>query len=207
MNFEELYEKYKAGDMTDEERELLSKELERARRVSELLEQEQGKGASQIAPADREVVKKAKKAFDLRTTIRTVVICAICLTVLGALACGAIFGTALVSAHKATSVTQEQAIESAKTLLATHVEGSSPTEMIVSEVERELDMRVKLTDTVYVYEITLILGEYRYEIDVSAKTGYAVISDKEAVREHERDFEKKNDSAREGMPTENSSCG
>ena len=30
----------------------------------------------------------------------------------------------------------------------------------------------------------LILGEYKYEVDVSAKTGYAVISDKEAVKTH-----------------------
>ena len=51
---------------------------------------------------------------------------------------------------------------------------------------------LKLTDTVYIYEIKLLLGEYEYQVDVSAKTGYAVISDKEQIKgEHEHSFHKK----------------
>jgi len=190
MNFEELYEKYKAGSATEEERTLVLKEIEAARRVSEILEKENSGAGEQIAPADRDTVKKAKKAFNLHSTIRTAVICAICVVVLGALACGAIFGTALVSAHRAKNLTEEQAIEAAKALLVTHVAGSVPTDMIVSEVESELDMQVKLTDTVYIYEIKLILGEYKYQVNVSAKTGYAVISDKEQTKEPHHDREK-----------------
>ena len=192
MNFEELYKKYKEGSATEQERALVLKEIEAARRVSELLEKDQPQGGVQIAPADRDTVKRAKKAFDLRTTVRTVVICAICVAVLGALVCAAVFGTALVSAHRAKNLTEEQAIDAAKALLATHVVGSTPTEMIVSEVENELDLYVKLTDTVYIYEIKLLLGEYEYQVDVSAKTGYAVISDKEQIKgEHEHSFHKK----------------
>jgi len=201
MNFEELYEKYKAGTASAEERAAVLKEIEAARRVSAILEKEEPQGGVQIAPADRETVKKAKKAFDLRTTIRTAVICAICVAVLGALACGAIFGTAIVSAHRARNLTEEQAIEAAKALLATHVEGSALTDMIVSDAESELDMQIKLTDTVYVYEIELQLGNYRYQVDVSAKTGYAVISDKEPLR-GEREPQKKNDATQESTHTE-----
>ena len=201
MNFEELYEKYKAGTASVEERAAVLKEIEAARRVSAILEKEEPQGGVQIAPADRETVKKAKKAFDLRTTVRTVVICAICVAVLGALACGAIFGTAIVSAHRARNLTEEQAIEAAKALLATHVEGSALTDMIVSDAESELDMQIKLTDTVYVYEIELQLGNYRYEVDVSAKTGYAVISDKEPLR-GEREPQKKNDATHDSTHDE-----
>ena len=200
MNFEELYEKYKAGTASVEERAAVLREIEAARRVSAILEEDHSMEA-QIAPADRETVKKAKKAFDLRTTIRTVVICAICVVVLGALACGAIFGTAIVSAHKARNLTEEQAIDAAKALLATHAEGSAITDMIVSDVESELDMHVKLTDTVYVYEIELLLGDYRYQVDVSAKTGYAVISDKEPLH-GEREPQKKSDATHDSTHDE-----
>jgi TRAP-type mannitol/chloroaromatic compound transport system permease large subunit len=193
MNFEELYEKYKAGTASVEERAAVLREIEAARRVSALLEEDRGMG-EKIAPVDRETVKKAKKAFDLRTTVRTVVICAICVAVLAVLVCGAIFGTAIVSAHKARNLTEEQAIDAAKALLATHAEGSAITDMIVSSVESELDIQIKLTDTVYVYEIELLLGDYRYQVDVSAKTGYAVLSDKEPLREEkdEHEFDRKN---------------
>lgn len=200
MNFEELYEKYKTGTASVEERAAVLREIEAARRVSTLLEKDHDIGV-QIAPAERETVKKAKKAFDLRTTVRTVVICAICVAVLGALACGAIFGTAIVSAHRSKNLTEEQAIDAAKALLATHAEGSVLTDMIVSDVESELDMQIKLTDTVYVYEIELQLEDYRYQVDVSAKTGYAVISDKEPLR-GEREPQKKNDATHESTHDE-----
>jgi|GEM_PF-305605 len=185
MNFEELYRKYKEGTATTEEAATVLCEIEKARRVSEILDGEKAVCADVITEADAQTVRRAKKAFHWRNTVRTVIVCVICIAVLGALACGAVFGTALVSANRAKNVSEEEAIEAAKAALATHVEGSSTTEMIVSESELELDMGTRLVDTVYVYEITLILGDYKYELDVSAKTGYAVISDKEAVRSHD----------------------
>ncbi len=184
MNFEELYRKYKEGTATTEEAATVLREIEKAKRVSEILDAETPACQEVISPADKAEVKRASKAFHWRSTVRTVIVCVICIAVLGALACGAVFGTALVSANRAKNVSEEEAIEAAKAALATHVEGSSTTEMIVSESELELDMGTRLIDTVYVYEITLILGDYKYELDVSAKTGYAVISDKEAVRSH-----------------------
>ncbi len=188
MNFEELYEKYKTGAADEQERAFVAAEIEKARRVSALLEKESSAVEGQILPADREAVRKARKAFNIRTTVRTAVICAICIVVLGALACGAIFGTAIVSAHKQKNLTEEQAIDAAKALLATYDEGSDPVNMIVSEAESELDMKIKLTETIYIYEITLVLNGYEYRVDVSAKTGYAVITDKEAVRDGENAF-------------------
>lgn len=184
MNFEELYKKHKEGTATPQESALLQEEIERARRVSALLDEEGGKGEEKIAPADTEVVKKAKRDFNVRTTVRTAVICLICIAVLGALSCGAIFGTALICANGAKTVTQEQALEAAKAALIVHVPDATQAEVIVSEVEEELDIGTKLIDSVYVYEVSLTLRDYRYEVEVSSKSGYAVITDKEAIKTH-----------------------
>lgn len=183
MNFEQLYQKYKNGTATAEEISLVEAEIEKAKRVSAILNEESDSPAEtpELEPAELETVKKAKKAFNIRSTVRTAVITFVCVAVLAAIAAGAVFGIAFFSANSAKTVTEENAIDISKDYLAAHLGISDLTGIIVSEYETELDIGSKLTDSHYVYEIELIYGDYKYQIDVSSQSGYAVISDKESI--------------------------
>lgn len=193
MNFEELYKKYKDGTATDEEKAFVESEIEKARKVSSILDREPGEEEPVITPADSATVKKAKKAFNFRTTLKTVIITLVSIAVVGAVVCGVIFGTAYFSANGSKLIAEEQAVELAKTHLAEHLGGASEAEMIVSNTETELDIGSRLTDSVYIYEISIVSGDYRYQVEVSSKTGYAVLADKEAL-----DRENKSDKNRSG---------
>lgn len=175
MNFEELYIKYKNGTATDEESAFVEYEIEKARIVDRVLEKNINTEDNIINPADEKTVLKAKKAFNLRHTIKTVIITVISITVIASIALGIIFGTAYISANSSKAITKEEAIESATQLIKEHTNSD---EIIVNENELELDIGTKLTDSVYIYEIDIISGDYSYTVEVSAKTGYAVITDK-----------------------------
>ncbi len=190
MNFEELYQKYKAGTATPEEQEAVKQEIEKAKRISSLLDGEFAGDIDPLSPADKTAVQKAKKAFNLRNTLKTFLIAVISITVVGSLVCGGIFATAFFSANNAKTVTADQAIDSAKELLAQHLGIGETVEMIVNDTEEELDIGSKLTDSVYLYEIQLIYGDYSYEIQVSSKTGYALLRDKEALKSQNKNQEK-----------------
>ncbi len=179
MNFEELYKKYKDGTATEEEKAFVESEIEKARAVSSILDGEAD--GPTINEADSETVRKAKKAFNLRTTIKTITVTVICIVVIAVLGAGAIFGTAYFSANGSKNLTKEEATEVAENFLREHLGGDQTAEMIIGESETELDIGSRLTDSVYVYEINIISGDYCYQVEVSSKTGYAVITDKESL--------------------------
>ena len=111
MNFEAIYQKYKDGTATDEERAFIDSEIEKARKISSILDPQEPPELNEV---EAETVKKAKKAFNLRSTLRTVVITVSCIAILAVLAFGAIFGTAYISANNAKNLSQEEAVDAAK---------------------------------------------------------------------------------------------
>lgn len=175
MNFEELYAKYKAGEADDGERATVEAEIEKARKISALLDEGEPT-AARLAPADRDTVKKAKRAFTLRSTVRTVIIAVICVVVIAAIGLGGVFGTACISANNAKEIGEEEAVEIAKAMLAQQL-GEMPA-AVIENVELELDMGSKLIDSVMVYVVWVEIGETHYCVRVSAKTGYAILADK-----------------------------
>lgn len=184
MNFETLYQKYKDGTATEEERAFVESEIEKARKVSAFLDEE-AHDAPVLNDISPETIKEAKKSFNYRTTIRTIVITICSVAMLAVVALGAIFGTAYFSANNAKILTQEEAVNAAKALLL-EITGIEANEQIVRETDMDLEIGRSLTNSVFFYEIEIVCGEYEYQVDVSSKTGYAVISDRESIDRHDR---------------------
>lgn len=175
MNFNELYEKYKAGTADEQERAFVEGEIEKARRIHLLLEENKADGVA-VERADSETVKRARRAFTLRSTVRTVIIAVICVVVIAAIGLGGVFGTACISANNAKEIGEEEAVEIAKATLAQQL-GEMPA-AVIENVELELDMGSKLVDSVMVHVIWIEVGDAHYCVRVSSKTGYAILADK-----------------------------
>ncbi|MBQ8533252.1 MAG: hypothetical protein IJ462_00280 [Clostridia bacterium] len=189
MNFDELYKKYKDGTASKKQRTMVEAEIQKSKRVLEMIDEDNGIEVT-IEPADEETVRKAKRSFNIKTTVKTVVITLICIIVVSAIAFGAFFGTAFLSANNSRVITEEQAIEEAKLLIAEHIGNVESKDIIISEIETELDIGSKITDSIYVYEIKLICNECKYEVEVSSKTGYAVITDKDTISSQSKENRK-----------------
>ena len=107
----------------------------------------------------------------------------LCLIVVAGAVCGGVFGTAVSSAKKADLISSEEARTIAEAAAVNRVaerEDGTLTPHIV-DMDKELEIAPKLTDSVYVYTFDLqILSDkwlYEVEVEVNAKTGYAFISD------------------------------
>ena len=82
-------------------------------------------------------------------------------------------------------LSQEEAVAAAKTLLC-DITDVKENEQIVKEADRELELGSGLTDSIFVYEIEIVCDDYEYQVEVSSKSGYAVITDKESLQQSER---------------------
>lgn len=177
MNFDELYEKYQRGEATEEEKNYVEGEIAKARKLAAIIDAADAKRV--IEPAERETVKKAKKAFTVRATVRTVLIAVILLLLAAVAVTGSVFGVATHYAKTNAVVTREQAVELAKKYVAEYDTGI--THLTLSEVDRELIWDGGLKKAYYEYEIELERsGNGRlveYELLVDARTGAVTLTD------------------------------
>ncbi|MGN0612904.1 MAG: hypothetical protein ACI4JB_03310 [Porcipelethomonas sp.] len=181
MNFEETYKKYKNGEATEEEKAFIEGEIVKARKISAILDRDIDEKA--VDEVDGEIIKKAKKAFRFKTTIRTVIIVISCVAVLTGITVGGVLGISLYSAGRSIQVTEDEAIDLAKDYVIDNIENIG-SEMSVEAVKRELELDIKLTDSVYIYEIKIDNGGNKYKIEVNSVSGYARIVDIYTKDEH-----------------------
>lgn len=180
MNFEEIYEKYKAGTATDEEKAFVEAEIEKAKKISSMLDEQPSEPV--VEQADDETYKKAKKTFSRKTTLKVVIIVVCCIAIIGALVGGTVLGVSYYSASDAEELTEEQAIQAAKQCVA-DAYGEDVEGLVHTDVEKELEMDRKLTKSIYVYEIEIKSTTCEYEVEVNAQSGFAHITDVECKGE------------------------
>lgn len=176
MNFEELYNRYENGTATPEERAYVEQEIEKARKLSEILDRADAKRVISNADADADDVKRAKRRFSARALVAIIVISLVGLLVLSGAAVGTVFGVAAGSAKKAAQYDRDEATNLAVAYLSDYVDSTVDTRS-VTEVDRDLSLGKKLTQSVYVYEITVHHGGFEYELEVDSSTGRVRIAD------------------------------
>ena len=181
MRFDEAYEKVLNGTATEEEREYVREQVRKAEQIDSILKSEER--APVTAAVDTENEKKARKQVTMKGAAMIVMIVMLCLIVVAGAVCGGVFGTAVSSAKKADLISSEEARTIAEAAAVNRVaerEDGTLTPHIV-DMDKELEIAPKLTDSVYVYTFDFrIMADrwlYEVEVEVNAKTGYAFISD------------------------------
>lgn len=174
MNFDELYEKYTNGTATDEEKRYVEEEIAKARKLSEILDSADAKRV--IEPADKETVKKARKRVGRRAVMMVTVISAAVILVLSILASAVVYASASHYASRGVEYTKSDAGEIAKRAVINYV-SSVTGEIMVTDIDRELEIRSDLKKSFYVYEVSVRHNGVEYEIEVDPRSGTARIAD------------------------------
>ena len=174
MNFKEAYDHFLDGTATSEEIEFVHGEMKRAREINSILENTQAGGI--FNEPEKETIKKARQQFNLKNTIRIIIVVLCVLAVIAAAICGYIFGTAIPAAKRNSEISRDQALKIAQDYL-TEFLGKDATAFRIHDVDRHLNSDHGLKNSVYCYEIELRDGGTEYEITVNAGSGYATITD------------------------------
>ena len=177
MNFEEAYQKLRDGTATDEEAAFVARELENVRKISAILD-DPALSDPEIQNAEIETVHKARKVFNRKMLVRTIVITLCSLLAVAAIVCAILFIPSNISASGKVTITKEQAIESAYACLVEQVGEEQAKTFYVDYAHRQLRYVGNIFDAIYVYKIEFedTLGR-EYEIEVNSNSGYTVIRD------------------------------
>ncbi len=176
MNFEVVFEKYRNGTATEEEKAYVEAEIAKARRLNEVInEMEAGRAVKPAAAPDvKKAMNKAKKKNAIRiAVISFVVVFAVALAAVGSL----LIYVNTTAAGKA-AYTKTECIEAAKASVLERLDDTSK-EMVVTDVEKDLryEQYGKLSSAVYMYEIEIRVGYWEYEVLVDSATGQATVTD------------------------------
>ena len=181
MKFDEAYEKVLNGTATEEEREYVREQVRKAEQIDSILKNEDR--APVTKNVDTETVKKARKQFTVKGALIVIMIVMLCMIIVAGAVCGGVFGTAVSSAKKADLVSAEEARLIAENTAVKRVSESETGTLTpdVVDIDKELEIAPKLTDSVYVYSFDIkIMADrwiYEIEVEVNAQTGYAAITD------------------------------
>jgi len=174
MNFEEAYNNFMNGTASDEEAQLVREEIRKAREISALLDRAPAEDVFNTAEA--ETIKKARKSFNLKTTIRIIVVVLLVLVIIAAGICGYIFGTAIPAARRNATLSEQQSLEAATVYLSEYL-GEDASKFEIRDIDRHLHTDNGLKNTVYHYEIEFRNARAEYEVTVNASSGYCMLTD------------------------------
>ena len=177
MTFEDAYQKLREGTATDEEAAFVARELENLRKISAMLDDPSLSNPG-IKQAEVETVQKARKAFNRKTLLRTVIIALCSLFAVAAIVCAILFIPSNISASGKLKITKEQAVEAAYACLVEQVGEESAETYYVDYAHRHLRYVGSIFDAIYVYKVEFEGAHGReYEIEVNGNSGYTVIRD------------------------------
>ena len=177
MNFEEAYQKLREGTASDEEAAYVARELENVRKISAILDRPD-LSDPEIRKAETETVQKARKAFNRKTLVRTLVILLCSLAAIAAIVCAILFIPSSISASKKLVLSKEQAVDAARACLVEQIGEERAKSFYVDYAHRHLRYTSSIFQGVYVYKIEFedAFGS-EYEIEVNGSSGYTVIRD------------------------------
>ncbi len=172
MDFENAYKKYKDGVATEEEIVFVEQELEKARKMTEIIDAYESKKAISD-DCDEDKIRRAQKKYAKKNTLKILLISASVLLVSAAIILSAVFGTAFGSANKNRNYSQTQAEQIALDYVAREYGGSA--KIAVEESEKNIEYSGDLRHSVYVYDVKVRIGFLtEVEITINAKTGEVV---------------------------------
>lgn len=169
MNFEKLYEKYKAGQASEEEKIQVEAEIEKAKKISEILFS--GNEKVELKDPDESEVKKAKKFLRIKTLIIALAASAAAILVTTGAVLGGVFGTAAAAAKKSVNYGYAEAADMAKEYVVANYDFDDM-RFNIKDNDRDLHLKSPLKDSRYAYYVELVNSDgIEIEVSIDAKTG------------------------------------
>lgn len=172
MDFENTYKKYKDGVATEEETAFVEQELEKARKMTQIIDAYESKKAISD-DCDEDKVRRAQKKYAKKNTLKILLISVAVLLVSAAIILSAVFGTAFGSASRNCNYTKTQAEQIALAYVADNFGAS--TKIVLAKSDKDIEYSSDLAHSVYVYEVKIYVGYFNeVEVKVNAATGRVV---------------------------------
>ena len=177
LNFDELYEKYKNGNATDEECEYVEAEIAKARRLAAIIDEQDGKRV--IEPAKEEQVKKSVLGFMRHTKRRVALIATISLILLIAIGIGSFYGFAAIKASNRSVCDRDEAIELVKKWMHNTHEGIDLNDIRVIEVDTDLALHHGFSKVFFEYDVEIEYKGEEYEFWINSASGEIRLVDRD----------------------------
>lgn len=177
MNFEELYEKYTNGTATDEEKAFVESEIQKAKKLAEIIDEQNSKRV--IEEAREETVKKSLKSFMRHTKRRVALIVGLSLILLIAFSVGGFFGLAAIQANNNSVCDKYEAVELTKRWMYKTHEDIDFTKLRVLEVDSELALHHGFSKAFFEYDVELEYDGVEYEFKINSSTGEVWLDDRD----------------------------
>ena len=177
MNFEELYEKYTNGTATDEEKAFVEAEIQKAKRLAQIIDEQDSKRV--IEEAREETVKSSVKSFMRHTKRRVAIIVSVALILLLAIGVGGFYGFAAIKAGSNSVCDRDEAIEMAKKWMYDTHEKLNPSDLRVTEVDTDLALHHGLSKVFFEYDIEIEYNGIEYEFWINSSSGEVRLVDKD----------------------------
>lgn len=177
MNFEELYEKYTNGTATEEERAYVEAEIQKAKRLTQIIDEQNSKRV--IEEAREETVKSSVKSFMRHTKRRVAIIVSVALVLLIAIGVGGFYGLAAIKAAGNSVCNRDEAIEMAKKWMYDTHEKLDPNDLRVTEVDTDLALHHGFSKVFFEYDIEIEYKGTEYEFWINSSSGEVRLLDKD----------------------------
>lgn len=177
MNFEDAYKKLRDGTATDAEAAFVARELENIRRISAILDNPALSDPG-ISNAKAETVQEARKVFNRKTLLRTVITVLCSLLIIAAIICSILFIPSSISASGKVKLTKNQAVEAAYACLVEDFGEEQAMNFYLDYAHRHLRYTGSIFEGVYIYKVEFEDHHGReYEIEVNSNSGFTVVRD------------------------------
>lgn len=177
MNFDELYEKYRNGSATEEERAYVESEISKARKLAAIIDEQDSKRV--IEPAEEEKVKKSVNGFMRHTRIRIALVVTAILLLLSILCTVGFFAFAMIKASSNSVCTRDEAVERAKKWLADTYSDLRVEDLRVIEVDRDLALHHGLSRAYFEYDVEIEYNGNEYEFWIDSSDGEVRLVDRD----------------------------
>ena len=173
MDFEKAYKKFLDGTATDEEVQFVRTEIAKARKLTEIIDNE---APNVISEADGGAYKKAAKKHSLTTILTTVVVAILAIAIIGGAAVLIVHSIRSNNADGNTRITREQARE----LAISYVEenyADVPGSIFVEDIDCDLESGFDISKSYYEYSVELSKGSLECEVEINGRTGEIIYVD------------------------------
>lgn len=167
MEFEQAYKKFLDGTASDEEVQFVRTEIAKARKLTEIIDNER---PEVISEADGNAYKKAAKKHGLKTILTTIVVAVLAIALIGGAAVLIVHAISTNNADGNSKITREEA----RSLAISYVEenyGDVPGEIFVEDVDCDLESGFDIGKAYYEYSVDLRKGGLEFEIEINGRTG------------------------------------
>ncbi len=177
MDFEKIYEKYLNNEANEEEVKYIEQEINKAKKLNEIIDKMESTDI--FNEADIKDVKKAKKAYNKKRIIQTIIISLSIILALFLASFGTVYKIGSNYANRTMSITYDDAKSISINYILNYDDDIKSNDIRIVDIKRKLELSSKISKSYYKYTVDIVCKYNVYEIEINGTTGLVLEINKE----------------------------